>query len=143
MKIRQIVVVGLVAGLALGPAGTLAQMESGQGMRGSPPGSGPMMQMQGLMEQMQGMMQQMGEMLKGGSMSPEQMKRMGELMEQMSGMMGRMHGMGMMHGGMMGGIGSGARGPEMMQQMSQMMQHMADMQKRMSEVMGMPQGEKK
>jgi hypothetical protein len=89
------------------------------------------------------MMQQMAEMLKGGSLSPAQMQRMGELMEEMTGMMGMMHGMSMPQGGMIGGIGPGARRPEVMQQMSQMMQHMADMQQRMSEMMGAPQGEKK
>jgi len=94
-------------------------------------GSGPMMQMQGMMQQMQGMMAQMAEMMKGGPMSPEQQKRMGELMEQMSGMMGGMHGM-------MGGARPGPRSPGMMGQMSEMMQHMAEMQKHMGEMMGAP-----
>jgi len=56
------------------------------------------------MMQMQGMMQQMAEMLKTGSMSPEQMKRMGELMEQMTAQMGQAHDI-------MAGMGAGGRDP--------------------------------
>jgi hypothetical protein len=68
-------------------------------------------------------------MLKSGTMTPDQMKRMGELMEQMTAHMGQAYDM-------MGGMGPGERGPRAMhEQMARMQQHMADMQQHMAEMM--------
>lgn len=120
MRTRGISVAAVIVGVVLlMPLAGIAQMDPGKGM-----GSGGPMMMQGMM--MQGMMKEMAEMMKGGAMTPEQQKRMGEMLDEMGDMMGGMHGR--MHG-------MGTRS-EMMGQMSTMMQHMAAMQKRMSEMMG-------
>jgi hypothetical protein len=76
---------------------------------------------------MQGMMERMADMMKGGSMSPEQMKRMGEMMDEMGATMGQMHGM----------MGPGGADPQATRErMAEMQQRMAQMQKHMSEMMG-------
>ena len=126
MKIRWIPIATMAMGLTLAPAIVGAQMPPGggmgPGMRGGM-GMGNMMQMRGMMQQMQGMMQNMADLLKSGTMSPDQMKRMGELLEQMTAHMGQAHDM------MGGGMGAGERGPRAMhEQMARMQQHMADMQ---------------
>jgi hypothetical protein len=127
---------GAGGGMGPGMRGDTGATRGGMGMGG-------MMQMQGMMQQMQGMMQHMADMLKSGTVSPEQMKRMGELMEQMRQMkrmgdlMEQMSSqMGQAHD-MMSGMGAGGREPRAMhEQMSRMQQHMADMQKHMAEMMG-------
>ena len=79
---------------------------------------------------MSGMMQQMAGMMKAGTMSPEQMARMGEVMEEVSRAMGEMHGM------MMGAEG---RDPQARQEhMARMQQRMAEMRKHMEDMGGMP-----
>jgi hypothetical protein len=135
----RLVMVTMSVALAVVPAVVGAQMApgggKGPGMRGGMGpmpggmGMGGMMQMQGTMQQMQGMLQHMADLLKSGTTSPDQMKRMGELMEEMSAHMGQAHEM-------MAGMGRGGRDPRAMhEQMARMQQHMADMQQDMAEMM--------
>lgn len=122
---RRVMAIVVMALLGLLPAVTVGQTAPGydQGQPGDQePTPAPMR-----MPMMQWMMQDMADMLKGGSMAPEQMKRMGDVMERMASMMGEMHGM-------MGGEAGGHHDGMMQQMMPRMMQRMAEMRRELCEI---------